>query len=77
MACDLAIQMVPDKMAIFNRQLMKNLVALRPSAQLAIPIIELIGDSADVNEFYEFFQVLLLNIIFSFRRINLKVSLMF
>lgn len=57
MACNLAVQMLPDKMAILNRQLMENLAKLRPSAQLAIPIIELIGDSADVSEFYEFFQV--------------------
>lgn len=40
---------------------MENLTLLRPSAQLAIPIIELVGDSADVFEFHEFFQVNLLD----------------
>ncbi|KAI1709848.1 tuberin domain-containing protein [Ditylenchus destructor] len=56
MACDLAVQVLPHKMTLINRQLMENLTQLRPSAQLAIPIIELVGDSADVFEFHEFFQ---------------------
>ncbi|KAH7723216.1 rap/ran-GAP family protein [Aphelenchoides avenae] len=56
MACDLAVQVLPDKMAIVNRQLMDVLVHLRPSAQLAIPIIELVSDSADCDVFHEFFQ---------------------
>lgn len=57
MVCDLAIQILPDKMAILNRQLMEYLVQLKPSAKLAIPIIELVGDSADVAQFHAFFQV--------------------
>uniref|UniRef100_A0A914C549 Rap-GAP domain-containing protein n=1 Tax=Acrobeloides nanus TaxID=290746 RepID=A0A914C549_9BILA len=56
MACDLAVQVLPDKMAIVNRQLMESLASLRPSAVLAIPIIELISDSAEVDAFHEFFQ---------------------
>lgn len=56
MACDSAIQVLPDKMAIFNRSLLENLASLKPMAQLAIPIIELLGDAADIGDFHEFFQ---------------------
>lgn len=56
MACNLAVQVLPEKMALLNRQLIEHLVQLRPSAQLAIPIIELMNDAADVEKFYEFFQ---------------------
>jgi hypothetical protein len=44
-------------MALFNRSLLENLAALKPTAQLAIPIIELLGDAADVPEFHGFFTV--------------------
>lgn len=57
MACNLAIQVLPEKMALLSRQLLEYLLSLRPSAKLAIPIIELIGDSADALKFHEFFQV--------------------
>lgn len=43
-------------MAVLNRSLLENLVALKPAAQLAIPIIELLDDMVDVNEFHSFFQ---------------------
>jgi hypothetical protein len=57
MASAAAIQVLPDKMAVFNRSLLENLASLKPMAQLAIPIIELLNDAADVFDFHEFFQV--------------------
>lgn len=57
MAADAAVQVLPEKMALFNRSLLENLAALKPMAQLAIPIIELLADAADIPEFHAFFTV--------------------
>ncbi|VDM25619.1 unnamed protein product [Toxocara canis] len=57
MACDLAVQILPECMAPLARQLMANLASLHPSAVLAIPIIELSSDSSAVENFYQFFQM--------------------
>lgn len=60
MACDLAVQVLPDGMAPLARQLISHLAGLCPSAVLAIPVIELASDCSSVPEFYQFFEVLLL-----------------
>lgn len=57
MACDLAVQIIPECMAPLARQLMAHLASLQPSAVLAIPIIELSSDSSAVENFYQFFQI--------------------
>uniref|UniRef100_A0A914ZTV8 Rap-GAP domain-containing protein n=1 Tax=Parascaris univalens TaxID=6257 RepID=A0A914ZTV8_PARUN len=57
MACDLAVQIIPECMAPLARQLMAHLASLQPSAVLAIPIIELSSDSSAVENFYQFFQM--------------------
>lgn len=57
MACDLAVQILPDCMAPLARQLMVHLARLQPSAVLAIPIVELASDSSSVPEFHQFFEV--------------------
>lgn len=68
MACASAIQVLPSKMATFNRSLLENLASLKPMAQLAVPIIELLNDAADVYSFFEFFQVSL-----AYRNKNFRV----
>ncbi|KAI6196352.1 hypothetical protein M3Y94_01098900 [Aphelenchoides besseyi] len=55
MSCDAAIQVLPDKMAAFNRSLLENLVGLKASTSLAVPIVELLNDAADVTEFHDFY----------------------
>ncbi|MCP9261515.1 Heterogeneous nuclear ribonucleoprotein Q [Dirofilaria immitis] len=57
MACDLAVQMLPNSMAPLARQLITYLADLQPSAVLAIPIIELASDCSSVPEFYQFFEI--------------------
>ncbi|KAK6103072.1 hypothetical protein QQG55_11065 [Brugia pahangi] len=57
MACDLAVQVLPDCMAPLARQLISHLASLHPSAVLAIPIIELASDCSSVPEFYQFFEI--------------------
>uniref|UniRef100_A0A158Q7U7 Rap-GAP domain-containing protein n=1 Tax=Elaeophora elaphi TaxID=1147741 RepID=A0A158Q7U7_9BILA len=57
MACDLAVQVLPDGMAPLARQLISHLAGLYPSAVLAIPVIELASDCSSVPEFYQFFEI--------------------
>uniref|UniRef100_A0A8R1TKT6 Rap-GAP domain-containing protein n=1 Tax=Onchocerca volvulus TaxID=6282 RepID=A0A8R1TKT6_ONCVO len=57
MACDLAVQVLPDGMAPLARQLIACLAGLQPSAVLAIPVIELASDCSSVPEFYQFFEI--------------------
>ncbi|KAL3994370.1 hypothetical protein ACH3XW_21460 [Acanthocheilonema viteae] len=57
MACDLAVQMLPDGMAPLARQLITHLAGLHPSAVLAISVIELASDCSSVPEFYQFFEI--------------------
>ncbi|CAG9532061.1 unnamed protein product [Cercopithifilaria johnstoni] len=57
MACDLAVQVLPDGMAPLARQLISHLAGLHPSAVLAIPVIELASDCSSVPEFYQFFEI--------------------
>lgn len=60
MACDLAVQVLPDGMAPLARHLISHLAELHPSAVLAIPVIELASDCSSVPEFYQFFEVSLI-----------------
>uniref|UniRef100_A0A915E4T4 Rap-GAP domain-containing protein n=1 Tax=Ditylenchus dipsaci TaxID=166011 RepID=A0A915E4T4_9BILA len=39
MACDLAVQVLPKKMTLYNRQLMENLTRIRPNAQRVFPVL--------------------------------------
>uniref|UniRef100_A0A7E4VET8 Rap-GAP domain-containing protein n=1 Tax=Panagrellus redivivus TaxID=6233 RepID=A0A7E4VET8_PANRE len=55
--CDIAITVMPLAMTVYNRQLMSALSALPPNAKLAIPVIEMIGDSADAVQFHDFLEV--------------------
>lgn len=66
MACDLAVQVLPDGMAPLARQLTSHLAGLHPSAVLAIPVIELASDCSSVPEFYQFFEVLFFILCFLF-----------
>ncbi|KAE9413263.1 hypothetical protein Angca_007869, partial [Angiostrongylus cantonensis] len=55
-ACDLAIQLAPAAMAGLALVLTETLSQMQYNAVRAIPIMELLSDSAEIPEFYKFFQ---------------------
>ncbi|KAJ1358100.1 hypothetical protein KIN20_016410 [Parelaphostrongylus tenuis] len=55
-ACDLAIQLAPAAMAGLALILIEALSQMQYNAVRAIPIMELLSDSAEISEFYKFFQ---------------------
>ncbi|KJH45119.1 Rap/ran-GAP [Dictyocaulus viviparus] len=55
-ACDLAIQLAPAAMAGLALVLTEALSRMQYNAVRAIPIMELLSDSAEIPEFYKFFQ---------------------
>uniref|UniRef100_A0A1I7XTL6 DUF3384 domain-containing protein n=1 Tax=Heterorhabditis bacteriophora TaxID=37862 RepID=A0A1I7XTL6_HETBA len=59
MACDIAIQLAPSSMAGLALILTETLARLQSTAVRAIPIMELLSDSAEIPEFHKFFQVVL------------------
>ncbi|VDL72949.1 unnamed protein product [Nippostrongylus brasiliensis] len=56
-ACDLAIQLAPAAMAGMALVLTEALSRMHYNAVRAIPIMELLSDSAEIPEFHKFFQV--------------------
>ncbi|KAK6732660.1 hypothetical protein RB195_016805 [Necator americanus] len=56
MACDLAIQLAPSAMAGMALVLTEALSRMHYNAVRAIPIMELLSDSAEIPEFHKFFQ---------------------
>ncbi|VDM71165.1 unnamed protein product [Strongylus vulgaris] len=56
-ACDLAIQLAPSAMAGMALVLTEALSRMHYNAVRAIPIMELLSDSAEIPEFHKFFQV--------------------
>ncbi|KAK6017642.1 hypothetical protein OSTOST_16833, partial [Ostertagia ostertagi] len=55
-ACDLAIQLAPTAMAGLALILTEALSRMQSNAVRAIPIMELLSDSAEIPEFHKFFQ---------------------
>lgn len=55
-ACDLAIQLAPAAMAGLALILTDSLSRMQYNAVRAIPIMELLSDSAEIPEFHKFFQ---------------------
>ncbi|WKX96204.1 hypothetical protein Q1695_012557 [Nippostrongylus brasiliensis] len=55
-ACDLAIQLAPAAMAGMALVLTEALSRMHYNAVRAIPIMELLSDSAEIPEFHKFFQ---------------------
>ncbi|EYB98228.1 hypothetical protein Y032_0133g1782 [Ancylostoma ceylanicum] len=55
-ACDLAIQLAPSAMAGMALVLTEALSRMHYNAVRAIPIMELLSDSAEIPEFHKFFQ---------------------
>ncbi|CAI4224137.1 unnamed protein product [Auanema sp. JU1783] len=56
MACDIAIQLVPERMSSNAHTLIEELLKLKPTSKRAIPVIELLSDSADIPEFQQLFK---------------------